>query len=134
MSAAAEGRSAWSRSSTRSWTVIEAIRKRPRLGVARPKRKEIVLRALHELLAGDQAAETGATEPEFRRRNQDDAGPVQAARPAPGCGRTRFLEVHHLRPRSRGGSNDPDNLVTLCSTCHRHAHERAGVASARLDL
>ena len=43
---------------------------------------------------------------------------------APGCHRTRFLEVHHLTPRTKGGTNDPNNLVTLCSACHRLSHER----------
>lgn len=28
------------------------------------------------------------------------------------------LHVHHIIPRGRGGSNDPSNLVTLCSDCH----------------
>jgi hypothetical protein len=28
------------------------------------------------------------------------------------------LSVHHLLPASRGGTDDMDNLVTLCSTCH----------------
>jgi hypothetical protein len=44
---------------------------------------------------------------------------------ATGCDATRFLEVHHRTPRSRGGSNRPDNLITLCSGCHRatHLHE-----------
>lgn len=45
---------------------------------------------------------------------------------SPGCGRTRFLEVHHIVPRNRGGANDPDNLTTLCGSCHRLWHERAG--------
>ena len=45
---------------------------------------------------------------------------------APGCGRTRFLEVHHIVARSRGGSNRPKNLVTLCASCHRLWHERGG--------
>jgi len=45
---------------------------------------------------------------------------------APGCGRTRFLEVHHIVPRSRGGSNRAENLVTLCAACHRLRHERGG--------
>ena len=44
----------------------------------------------------------------------------------PGCRSTRFLEVHHVTPRAHGGSNKPENLVTLCSRCHRHAHEGAG--------
>jgi len=43
---------------------------------------------------------------------------------APGCGRTRFLEVHHIKPRVGGGSNKPDNLMTLCGSCHRLWHER----------
>ncbi|MEN8007195.1 MAG: HNH endonuclease [Candidatus Krumholzibacteriota bacterium] len=46
----------------------------------------------------------------------------------PGCGRTRFLEVHHKVPRSGGGSNSRENLVTLCGSCHRLWHEQgAGV-------
>ena len=32
------------------------------------------------------------------------------------------LEVHHLRARSRGGSSRPDNLITLCKTCHQKHH------------
>jgi 5-methylcytosine-specific restriction endonuclease McrA len=43
---------------------------------------------------------------------------------APGCGRTRFLEVHHIVPRSNGGKNHADNLVTLCGSCHRLWHEK----------
>jgi hypothetical protein len=46
---------------------------------------------------------------------------------APGCARTRFLEVHHLVPRRQGGTNEPANLVTLCAACHRLWHERGGV-------
>jgi 5-methylcytosine-specific restriction endonuclease McrA len=48
----------------------------------------------------------------------------------PGCGSARFLEVHHVVPRSRGGTNDAANLVTLCSRCHGYVHEReaAGLA------
>ncbi|MFH2050982.1 MAG: HNH endonuclease, partial [bacterium] len=42
-----------------------------------------------------------------------------------GCTNTRFLEVHHLVPRARGGTNRPDNLITLCSACHRHIHDKA---------
>lgn len=41
-----------------------------------------------------------------------------------GCDSTHFLEVHHIRPRSRGGDNRSENLITLCSSCHRHLHER----------
>jgi 5-methylcytosine-specific restriction endonuclease McrA len=43
-----------------------------------------------------------------------------------GCGSTSFLEVHHVLPRSRGGSNKAENLVTLCSRCHAFVHEGGG--------
>ncbi len=43
-----------------------------------------------------------------------------------GCNHTRFLEIHHLTPRSKGGSNDPENLVTLCTACHKLLHEKGG--------
>ncbi len=41
----------------------------------------------------------------------------------PGCGAKHFLEVHHIVPRSRGGTNHESNLITLCSSCHRLAYE-----------
>lgn len=28
------------------------------------------------------------------------------------------LHVHHIKPRGRGGSDDPSNLITLCLDCH----------------
>lgn len=30
-------------------------------------------------------------------------------------------EVHHIRPRSEGGTNDPENLIVLCPNCHNKA-------------
>ena len=35
----------------------------------------------------------------------------------------RKLEVHHIIWRSRGGSNEESNLITLCHTCHKHLHD-----------
>lgn len=32
------------------------------------------------------------------------------------------LEVHHILYRSQGGSDDSDNLVTLCHSCHKDLH------------
>jgi hypothetical protein len=37
----------------------------------------------------------------------------------PGCGRRRGLEVHHLVPRSRGGSDEIANLAAVCPAHHR---------------
>jgi len=38
------------------------------------------------------------------------------------CGFKYKLEVHHIIPRSQGGSNDPSNLITLCKKCHDKHH------------
>jgi len=37
----------------------------------------------------------------------------------------RCVDVHHLKLRSRGGTNETSNLVSLCRLCHakRHAGE-----------
>lgn len=40
-----------------------------------------------------------------------------------GCGeRTSVLDVHHIVPLYRGGSNEIDNLITLCRDCHTRIH------------
>jgi hypothetical protein len=66
----------------------------------------------------------------------DDGAPIAVRRRSPGLspkiaravllrdgGRCRCRDrkgdhVHHLRPRSRGGTDDPSNLATVASTCH----------------
>lgn len=47
----------------------------------------------------------------------DEAGKV--------CGRSRWIEIHHIRPIEHGGSNDLDNLTTLCSFHHKFTHQFA---------
>ncbi|MGB7216677.1 MAG: HNH endonuclease signature motif containing protein, partial [Gammaproteobacteria bacterium] len=41
----------------------------------------------------------------------------------PGCGRTRFVEAHHVVHWARGGETSLDNLILLCSTHHMLVHE-----------
>jgi 5-methylcytosine-specific restriction endonuclease McrA len=48
---------------------------------------------------------------------------------APGCRSTHFLEVHHVQPRTEGGSNRAENLITLCSRCHGFVHEYGGISA-----
>ena len=38
------------------------------------------------------------------------------------CGRREQLQVHHLRFRSQGGSDEEANLITLCAECHEDMH------------
>lgn len=36
------------------------------------------------------------------------------------CGENKkLLEVHHKIPRQKGGTDEPENLVTLCRSCHK---------------
>lgn len=35
------------------------------------------------------------------------------------CGKETNLHVHHIIPRDEGGPHIPENLVTLCGSCHR---------------
>ncbi len=35
---------------------------------------------------------------------------------------TKATQVHHIKYRSQGGTNDPSNLVCLCYECHEKAH------------
>jgi len=36
---------------------------------------------------------------------------------------TEQLEVHHIIPRSRGGTNKESNLISICVSCHGKAHD-----------
>lgn len=40
----------------------------------------------------------------------------------PGCQNHRFLDLHHVTPRSEGGTHDANGLATLCGAHHRSAH------------
>lgn len=38
------------------------------------------------------------------------------------CDDTRGLQIHHVVSRGQGGTNYPQNLITLCWRCHAVAH------------
>lgn len=40
----------------------------------------------------------------------------------PGCTHATFVDLHHLRMRSHGGTHDIDNLLTLCGAHHLAVH------------
>jgi hypothetical protein len=39
------------------------------------------------------------------------------------CTQSRWIDIHHKIPVSEGGTNDPDNLITLCSAHHSWIHQ-----------
>lgn len=50
------------------------------------------------------------------------------------CGRegdSQQLHAHHIHPEAAGGSDDLENLVTLCGHCHRFAPEFRDAEKAR---
>lgn len=38
-----------------------------------------------------------------------------------------MLDIHHIKPVCRGGTDDPRNLTTWCRDCHRQWHQDNGV-------
>ena len=53
--------------------------------------------------------------------------------------KTKHLEIHHIIPKSRGGSDDSGNLKRICSVCHGLAHnvsfsnDRGGLIKEGVD-
>ena len=47
------------------------------------------------------------------------------------CGSRHRLEVHHVKPLSKGGSPHPDNCKTLCRNCHISLHASPLAAAKR---
>lgn len=37
------------------------------------------------------------------------------------CGTRKRLEIHHIKPVVRGGTDDIENLIPLCRKCHKFA-------------
>jgi hypothetical protein len=39
------------------------------------------------------------------------------------CNQRYWIDIHHIKPRSEGGTDTAENLITLCSGHHRMKHE-----------
>ncbi len=56
---------------------------------------------------------------ESRKISESDAWPCEW------CGKPSLvqdLDCHHVRFRSQGGGDEPENLIGLCRPCHEKAH------------
>ena len=72
--------------------------------------------------APDSRHTTRAQKQEIFRRD----GRVPAAGgccATPGCCCSVWIEVHHVKPYSEGGKTVRENLLGLCSGCHRNLHQ-----------
>ena len=53
------------------------------------------------------------------------------------CDCTQTIQIHHAIPRGQGGSDFPENLITLCSRCHAAAHgldlDSTGITSEDME-
>jgi 5-methylcytosine-specific restriction endonuclease McrA len=45
-------------------------------------------------------------------------------------GSMQNLQVHHLKFRSHSGSDEEQNLITLCAECHARMHRKAACCEA----
>lgn len=41
------------------------------------------------------------------------------------CGNIDYLEYHHIKPKTKGGNDEYDNIILLCGGCHAAIHGRA---------
>lgn len=70
-----------------------------------------------------------------RRRRDPNAGRRKCLSPESECrlcGARRSLERHHLVPRSQTGDDVDENLIPLCTPCHRKVTENDPEALALL--
>jgi len=84
---------------------VRAKSRTPSRNSVHPKRKPLTAHELHTVNARDG-----------RRCTFIDA---QGNR----CPNERWLHIHHLQSVARGGTNTPENLITLCSRHHQLVHQ-----------
>ena len=75
---------------------------------------------------------TGAVEEDWRRTREsilrrDGFRCVECGKP---CNPDE-VDIHHLLPRSAGGSDEPSNLIVLCDGCHAAHHPKLSAGLAR---
>jgi len=84
----------------------------PSRNSAHPQRKPLTAHELHTVNARDG-----------RRCTFIDANGNR-------CPNERWLHVHHVQSVARGGTNDPENLITLCAAHHQLVHQFSHILRA----
>jgi hypothetical protein len=74
----------------------------------------------------DSRTDSRALSSEIRHRvNLRDGGRCTHTQDGKRCESRRWLDIHHIVLRSHGGTDDLENLKTLCSSHHRMEHQAA---------
>jgi hypothetical protein len=127
-----------SRSAQLLWFYAKGLRMTGAVTVARVSRKvrwdaEAVRSAWLELAASKYAAVLDPVTPKRRRMPTRTSQLVfdRDGRKCLHCGTTQRLTIDHIWPVSRGGSDDLENLQTLCHSCN--AKKGARVDAHQID-
>lgn len=65
-----------------------------------------------------------ATREQWQQIADEKMGPCRICRRVESNGSVQDrIEFHHLVRRSQGGDDVPDNIVPLCTMCHRQIHD-----------
>ena len=78
----------------------------------------------------EDSAYVGGGVPEAKRQEIFE----RAGRRCVSCGSSDNLTLDHIIPRSKGGTNDDDNLQTLCRRCNCTKHNRQASADRRSSI
>ncbi|HEW92170.1 MAG TPA: HNH endonuclease [Thermotogaceae bacterium] len=62
-------------------------------------------------------------QPDFEGRNRREQVLWRDGYKCQHCGTTIKLQIHHIIPRNKGGTDTLNNLITLCAKCHKELHE-----------
>jgi len=49
----------------------------------------------------------------------------------PGCGSSRWVDLHHIRARTDGGDHEPSNITTTCTGHHAAVHQGRLIITGR---
>ena len=51
------------------------------------------------------------------------------------CGwKEATCDIHHIKPKKEGGTNDNSNLIVLCPNCHRKVHDHLLIIPENINI
>lgn len=104
-----------------------------RRSTARMKRKaRIGAAARRRVRSGGVLAKGRPSATQAEYRDIKDEVWLRAKGRCEACQARRAQDPDHVVPRSAGGSDDPDNILAICRTCHRQKDAAYSAVTGRL--